>query len=136
MHKTHPLTGKTTLRLQDCLNSKVMLPKSEGGLRTLLEVGQLQANLTLEEAVSSDDFNFMLNYAIHEPIIGFHIPLGFNEKGMASNDLVFIPMDERDVGTGLIHIAHAKGRVLPVAAAKFLDQILQSVNERFPDETR
>ena len=136
MHKSHPLAEKTTLRLQDCLNSKVMLPKSEGGLRTLLEVGQLQANLTLTEAVSSDDFNFMLNYASHEPIIGFHIPLGFSGKGPAYEELVFRPIDSRDVGTGLIHIVHAKGRVLPVAAAKFLDQLLQSVNERFPDETR
>ena len=136
MHKSHPLAEKTTLRLQDCLNSKVMLPKSEGGLRTLLEVGQLQANLTLTEAVSSDDFNFMLNYSNHEPIIGFHIPLGFSGKGPAYEELVFRPMDSRDVGTGLIHIVHAKGRVLPVAAAKFLDQLLQSVNERFPDETR
>ena len=136
MHETHPLAEKTSLRLQDCLNTKVMLPQANGGLRTLLEVGQLQANLQLDEAVTADDFNMMLNYAAHESIIGFHIPLGFLQSGAAPKGLVFIPLDERDVGTGLVHLVQAKGRVLPVAAAKFLDQLLQSINERFPDETR
>ena len=136
MDETHPLAEKTNLRLQDCLNTKVMLPQANGGLRTLLEVGQLQANLQLDEAVTADDFNMMFNYAAHESIIGFHIPLGFLQSGAAPKGLVFIPLDERDVGTGLVHLVQAKGRVLPVAAAKFLDQLLQSINERFPDETR
>ena len=41
-----------------------------------------------------------------------------------------------DVGTGLVQRVQAKGGLLPVAAAKFLDQLLQSINERFPEETR
>jgi DNA-binding transcriptional LysR family regulator len=136
MHKSHPLADKNSLRLQDCLNTKIMLPKANGGLRTLLDVGQLQANLQLEEAVTADDFNMMFNYATHEAIIGFHIPLGFLQSGGVPEGLAFIPLDERDVGTGLVHLVQAKGRVLPVAAAKFLDQLLQSINERFPEETR
>ncbi|CAI8285934.1 MAG: HTH-type transcriptional regulator GltC [Rhodospirillaceae bacterium] len=136
MHKSHPLADKNSLRLQDCLNTKIMLPQANGGLRTLLDVGQLQANLQLEEAVTADDFNMMFNYAAHEAIIGFHIPLGFLQSGGVPEGLVFIPLDERDVGTGLVHLVQAKGRVLPVAAAKFLDQLLQSINERFPEETR
>ena len=136
MHKSHPLADKNSLRLQDFLNTKIMLPQANGGLRTLLDVGQLQANLQLEEAVTTDDFNMMFNYATHEAIIGFHIPLGFLQSGGVPEGLAFIPLDERDVGTGLVHLVQAKGRVLPVAAAKFLDQLLQSINERFPEETR
>ena len=136
MHKSHPLAENNSLRLQDCLNTKIMLPQANGGLRTLLDVGELQANLQLEEAVTADDFNMLFNYAAHEAIIGFHIPLGFLQSGGVPEGLVFIPLDERDVGTGLVHLVQAKGRVLPVAAAKFLDQLLQSINERFPEETR
>ncbi len=136
MHKSHPLAEKNSLRLQDCLNAKIMLPRGNSGLRTLLDVGQLQANLQLEEALTADDFNMMFNYAAHEAIIGFHIPLGFVQSIGGPEGLVFIPLDERDVGRGLVHIVQAKGRVLPVAAAKFLDQLLQSINERYPEETR
>ncbi len=52
------------------------------------------------------------------------------------DELAFIPIDERDMPGGLIHLVHTKGRVLPVAAAKFLDQLVQNLNQRFPEETR
>ena len=47
-----------------------------------------------------------------------------------------IPIDERDCKSGLLHIAQLKGRVLPVAAAKFQDQLVQRLNLTFPEDTR
>ena len=45
------------------------------------------------------------------------------------------PVDKADVPPGVIHIGYLKGRVLPVAAAKFLDDIIHQLQLRFPDET-
>ena len=36
--------------------------------------------------------------------------------------------------TGLLHIVQAKGRVLPVAAAKFAEEIVQYLSHSFPDD--
>ena len=33
-----------------------------------------------------------------------------------------------------VHIGHLRGRVLPVAAAKFMDLIITELRERFPED--
>jgi DNA-binding transcriptional LysR family regulator len=136
MHETHPLASKSCLRLHDCIASPVIMPSEGGGIRTLLDVGQLQTNIALEEGLCSDNYDFMLNYVRHEAAIGFHIPMGFSDKSALPGDIIFLPIDKRDVPAGVLHLVQTKGRVLPVAVAKFLDQMLQSLNERFPDDIR
>ena len=136
MQKTHPLAQQKTLRLQEMIGQPVILPQSDEGLLGLIEAGQTQSHLALNQAISTDDFNWMLNYACREPIIGFHLPVRLLYARKLPDELAFIPIDERDMPGGLIHLVHAKGRVLPVAAAKFLDQLVQNVNLRFPEETR
>jgi hypothetical protein len=50
--------------------------------------------------------------------------------------VVHRPIDSQDVPSGLIHIVQSKGRVLPVAAAKFMDQIVQNLHLEFEDNAR
>ena len=136
MQKTHPLAQQKTLRLQEKIGQPVILPQSDEGLLGLIEAGQTRSHLVLNQAISTDDFNWMLNYACREPIIGFHLPVRLLYARKLPDELAFIPIDERDMPSGLIHLVYSKGRVLPVAAAKFLDQLVQNLNLHFPDETR
>ena len=136
MQKTHPLAQQKTLRLQEMIGQPVILPQSDEGLLGLIEAGQTQSHLVLNQAISTDDFNWMLNYACRERVIGFHLPVRLLYARKLPDELAFIPIDERDMPGGLIHLVHTKGRVLPVAAAKFLDQLVQNLNLRFPEETR
>ena len=39
-----------------------------------------------------------------------------------------------DVAAGTLHICHLKSRVLPVAAAKFLDDVITGLRGRYSDE--
>jgi hypothetical protein len=57
-------------------------------------------------------------------------------QGGIYSHLKGIPIDQRDCPSGLLHIAQLKGRVLPVAAAKFQDQLVQRLNNTFPEDTR
>ena len=136
VHKGHPLAEQQTLKLQDCLAWPIISPLSEGGLKTMLEVGTLRTAANLQTVIKTDEPNFISDYIRNENAIGFAIPLSFEENTQIVTGLKSIAIDERDVPPGIVHLVQRKGRVLSVAAAKFIDQIVQALNKRFPEATR
>ncbi len=92
--------------------------------------------------LESDSFEFMQNFLHFEPALFFQIPIAI-KSGQAvvgadaadfDERLVSRPVDMADVAAGTLHICHLKGRVLPVAAAKFLDNIITGLRGRYSDE--
>ena len=136
VHKGHPLAEQQFLKLQDCLAWPIISPLSEGGLKTMLEVGRLRTAANLQTVIKTDEPNFISDYIRNENAIGFAIPLSFEENTQIITGLKSIAIDERDVPPGIVHLVQRKGRVLSVAAAKFIDQIVQALNKRFPEATR
>ena len=136
VHKDHPLAEQQILKLQDCLAWPIISPLSEGGLKTMLEVGTLRTAANLQTVIKTDEPNFISDYIRNENAIGFAIPLSFEENTQIVTGLKSIAIDERDVPPGIVHLVQRKGRVLSVAAAKFIDQIVQALNKRFPEATR
>lgn len=136
VHKDHPLAKQQNLKLQDCLAWPIITPLSEGGLKTMLEVGRLRTAANLQTVIKTDEPNFISDYIRNENAIGFAIPLSFEENTQILTGLKSIAIDERDVPPGIVHLVQRKGRVLSVAAAKFIDQIVQALNKRFPEATR
>ena len=136
VHKDHPLAKQQILKLQDCLAWPIISPLSEGGLKTMLEVGRLRTAANLQTVIKTDEPNFISDYIRNENAIGFAIPLSFEENTQIVTGLKSIAIDERDVPPGIVHLVQRKGRVLSVAAAKFIDQIVQALNKRFPEATR
>ena len=136
VHKGHPLAEQQILKLQDCLAWPIISPLSEGGLKTMLEVGTLRTAANLQTVIKTDEPNFISDYIRNENAIGFAIPLSFEENTQIETGLKSIAIDERDVPPGIVHLVQRKGRVLSVAAAKFIDQIVQALNKRFPEATR
>ena len=136
VHKGHPLAEQQILKLQDCLAWPIISPLSEGGLKTMLEVGRLRTAANLQTVIKTDEPNFISDYIRNENAIGFAIPLSFEENTQTVTGLKSIAIDERDVPPGIVHLVQRKGRVLSVAASKFIDQIVQALNKRFPEATR
>ena len=136
VHKDHPLAEQQILKLQDCLAWPIISPLSEGGLKTMLEVGRLRTAANLQTVIKTDEPNFISDYIRNENAIGFGIPLSFEENTQIVTGLKSIAIDERDVPPGIVHLVQRKGRVLSVAAAKFIDQVVQALNKRFPEATR
>ena len=136
INKDHPLAEQQILKLQDCLAWPIISPLSEGGLKTMLEVGRLRTAANLQTVIKTDEPNFISDYIRNENAIGFAIPLSFEENTQIETGLKSIAIDERDVPPGIVHLVQRKGRVLSVAAAKFIDQIVQALNKRFPEATR
>ena len=136
MQDSHPLAEKSTIKLQDCLAWPIVSPLSDGGLKTMLEGGRLRTASDLQTVIQTDEAEFVLEYVRKEQAIGFAIPLSFEGSIQSLSGLKMVAIDEHDVPPGIMHLVQRKGRVLSVAAAKFMDQMVQALNQRFPESTR
>lgn len=139
MNEGHPLAKNEVIRLRDCVGHPAILPSKQSGIRQLLDAALIRRNMELDIILESDSFEFMQNYLLYDQAISFQIPIGLagNIKtgiGSGVNGLVARPVEVNDVASGVMHVGYLKGRVLPVAAAKFLDDAIVRMQRAFPDD--
>lgn len=130
MRPEHPLASQKKVRLKECLMFPVAMPTRLYGVRHLIEIALLDSGLATDPVIESDNFEFLRNHAIAENIISFQLPIGLPESD-PEQGLVTRPIDPRDVPGGLIYFGQLRGRTLPVAVAKFADQIAKTLASRF-----
>ncbi len=130
MRPDHPLASKKVLRLRECLHFPVALPSMSYGVRNLMEIATKRTSLVLDPVVESDSFDFLYHHALAENILTFQIPIGLPVDGIPFG-MVSLPVDTQDVPAGNLYIGQLKGRILPVAASRFSDQIIESFIKRF-----
>ncbi|PPD14638.1 MAG: LysR family transcriptional regulator [Methylobacterium sp.] len=123
MQASHPLARKPVLRLRDCADFPLALPDRSYSGRQLLDEATARASFRFEPAVESNSFEFLRNYVRNEPAITFQIEIGAPPQDRERYGLVAKPIDPRDIQPARLAIGQLRGRALPVAAAKFADQL-------------
>jgi DNA-binding transcriptional LysR family regulator len=118
----HPLAKRKTLRLGECLEYPLAMPPAPNSLRLLLENLAARTGTNLNPVVQSDSYEFLLNYGQKGQVISFYFPIGLPTEGQLENR-VSKPIDKRDIPPVFLYFGHLKNRVLPVAAARFTDQL-------------
>lgn len=125
----HPLVGSGPVRLRECLAYPVALATAEHGVRHILEMAMRASSLSLSPRIQSDSFEFLRGHSLVSEAVTFQIPLGIPdediEKGLAR------PIDARDAPVGLVYMGQLRGRALPIAPARFADQLARAFSERF-----
>ncbi|WP_111430541.1 LysR family transcriptional regulator [Rhodobacteraceae bacterium DSL-40] len=125
---SHPLAGQEILRLRDCLAHPHVVPSVEYGVRHLLEKATRGRSLNLNPVIEADSFELMRQYVLYEDVISFQIPIGVVPP--VDPRLVIRPIDPADIGPGLLLIGQLRGRTLPVATAKFAQQVADALGAR------
>ncbi len=120
MAADHPLAGQESVRLRECQQFPLALPLAPYGVRYLLDSSAARLGTRLEPLIQSDSFEFLVACGGAADIIAFQIPIGLPEQ---SPGRVSVPLDSRDVPPGLLYLGHLRDRTLPVAAARFADQL-------------
>ena len=130
MAAAHPLAKQQSVRLRECLRYPVVLPTENFGVRHLLEAAVQRTSQTLNPVVVSDSFEFLRNHAVAENVVAFQIPIGLpaldKQAGVVSR-----VVDRRDVPSGLLYFGQLRGRTLPVASARFAQQMMAHFEARF-----
>ena len=130
MSKHHPLASKPTVRLRDCIGHPLVLPSPENGIRQLVDASLLASPLPIAVIGETDSIDFLHAYLTEEMALSFEIPMGMT----GTAEVVARAIDPRDIKQGTLHIGQLRDRVLSVAAAKFLEQLMQTLERDFPDQ--
>jgi DNA-binding transcriptional LysR family regulator len=131
MSGDHPLAGPGPIRLRDCLRFPIALPDRSLSIRHLLDAAIARLSLPVQVAVASGSFEVLRSYVRREPVISFQIRAGFptSDPGLVAREI-----DDRDLAPAQVVLGQLRGRALSVAALKFVDQISNSLYQRYNDE--
>ncbi|GAB5376271.1 MAG: LysR family transcriptional regulator [Acuticoccus sp.] len=125
----HPLTGTGPLRLRDCFDFPIAIPTSDYGVRHILELSMRTSSLRLAPRIQSDSFEYLRGCAHASQTVTFQIPLGVPDNDIREG--IARPIDERDAPVGLMQMGQLRGRALPLAPAKFADQLARAFAARY-----
>jgi DNA-binding transcriptional LysR family regulator len=125
MRSGHPLAEMQTIRLGDCIRYPIALPTSAHGVRQLVDLALAPLRRSPFVAVESDSFDLLRNYGAEQDIVTFQIPIGLPSSNQ--DGLVHRPVDQRDLQPADVFVGHLRDRVLPSAAASFLEQIGEAI---------
>lgn len=123
MRSDHALAARKTIRLSHCVEYPVALPERSLGGRQLLNEVIERSNLRLNIVAESNSFEFLRGIVLRDKAISFQIEIGAVESG----DIVVRPIDERDFPHADLVLGQVRGRSLPVAAAKFAEQLARTL---------
>ncbi|MBX2836715.1 MAG: LysR family transcriptional regulator [Gammaproteobacteria bacterium] len=125
---SHELNGEGTLRLRDCLNWPLALPTKSNGIRYLLEQSAASSSSSLNVSIESDNFHLLRQVCENSNLVSFTLDTELSAHNR-SQSMSYRPIDLRDIQLGMLHVGQLKDRHLPVAAAKFLDQLEQNYQD-------
>ncbi len=131
MAADHPLAEQETVRLRDCLQYPVAMPSKGFGVRQLLESAVARTSLRFEPMIESDSFDFLRHLSVAKGMVSFQIPIGLATQTSTTSALAHIRVDPRDLAEGVLYMGQLQGRSLPVAAARFADQLATALNARY-----
>lgn len=129
MRPDHPLAAAPELRLRDCLEYPYVAPGAQFAVRVLLETAVKRRQFEqFTPILESESFDFMRHYVLEENAITFQFPIGLNLTGKMG--YVARPLSQRDVEPGNLLLGQLRGRTLPVASARFAQQLAQNLQEQ------
>jgi len=89
-------------------------------------------HVKLNPAIESESFDFLRNVAADTQIVSFQIKIGLPQK-QVHNDMVYRPVHPEDVPPGSLHFAQPRQRYLPVASARFAEQLMRELSGENPN---
>jgi len=120
MVRDHPLAGRDDLRLRDCLAYPLALGDSTLAGRALIEQVLAQASFDLDPRLVSNSVETMKAFAHMNRGVCFQ----FRKPGKAlipPGDMIALPLIDPPLLQARLILATRRGRVLPIAAATFVE---------------
>lgn len=120
----HPLATRHSLRLRDCLAYPVALGDESLAGRSLIERALAKASFRFEPALISNSVEVMKAFARASQAVCFQFSIGAEGP---FDDMVAVPLGDPDLTQTQLFLATRRGRVLPIAAAGFAEQLASAM---------
>ncbi len=118
--KDHPLASRKRLQLRECAGYPIALADNSLAGRSLIEQAMATGSFRFQPALTSNSVATMKAYARLCQAICFQFEIGCRGE-LASGEMVAIPLGDRALQSAELIVATRRERVLPVAAAAFVE---------------
>jgi len=130
MSAQHPLASKKNLKIYDCANFPMLLPKRFEGIRQIVDAAAAKVAIVLEPAVESNSLDLLHLISYNSEALSFCLEVNLGPD-LEKDRLVAVPLDIKGIGGGNLVAGHLRGRTLPVAAARFLENVIKEFSLRY-----
>lgn len=128
--KEHPLAGRESIHLSDCLEYPLAMPCRPYAVRTILDDAASRMSYQLVPTVEAESYVFLRNYVLLNTAVAFEIEMGVPPQNI-SPSLTSVPLKLGKKFDGALHLAQLRGRTLPIASAKFSEQLTTEFETNF-----
>ncbi|MGI4798141.1 MAG: LysR family transcriptional regulator [Janthinobacterium lividum] len=129
MAADHPLAGRPKLRLRDIAAYPLALPDPSFSGRQIVDMIMSTSSVRLDIQLEANSFELLRNYTRLTRAVTVQIEIGADASRLGAG-LVARPIDDRDLAHGSLVLGQLRNRSLPVAVAKFADQIARELDAR------
>jgi DNA-binding transcriptional LysR family regulator len=127
MAADHPLALRKTLRLRDCAAFPLALLDRGFAGRQIADEIMSGGSTRFDIRVEANSFEFLRNYVAHTLAITLQIEVGALPD-MLGSGLIACPIDDPRQVHGSLVLGQLRGRNLPIAAARFADQLTRRLD--------
>ncbi|WP_203072101.1 LysR family transcriptional regulator [Falsiroseomonas ponticola] len=131
MAPDHPLAGRASLRLADCLAHPIALSCQETGGRGLIEEALAGSSLRIEPALESDSFEMLSRFAAGCGGVSFQSAIGVAPE-VARGVLAAVPLADRALARGRLALLARRGRTPSPAAARLAEHLAAALRADGP----
>jgi DNA-binding transcriptional LysR family regulator len=128
MAADHPLAARPAIRLRDCAEYEVALPDRSFGGREIIEDVLATGSAKLNPIFEANSFDVLCEFVKATKAVTFQIDVGAlgwrDDPGIAIR-----PITDLGALNGQLVLGQLKGRVLPLAAATFAEQVAGRMDE-------
>ena len=122
----HPLAARTQLRLSECVAYPIAMPDETLAARALIDLVLRRASLRIEPALVSNSIETTKMFARSSNGLCFSFHIG---KKPDVSGMISIPLTDPEFQKASLRLASRRGRVLPVAAAAFAEQLIATFDD-------
>lgn len=127
MAANHPLAAKETVRVRECADYDVALPEGNFGGRELLDDWMASSSAKFNCTLEANSFDMLADFVSRTQALTFQIDVGTLQ--WQRNPLFAVrPISDADQIYGPLVLGQFKGRTLPLAPAKFAEQLAREMD--------
>jgi DNA-binding transcriptional LysR family regulator len=123
----HPLERFETIRLRDCAAYPMALADRSFSGRRIVDDIMAASSIKFDVQLETNSFELLRNYVRLGEAVTLQIEIGA-PRDMTEPGLIVRALDDKDLAHGSLVLGQLKGRTLPVAVAKFADQVARRMD--------
>ncbi|MFK7871200.1 MAG: LysR family transcriptional regulator [Roseobacter sp.] len=131
MAHNHPLAKYDQLRLRQCYQYQVALPRMGFGSRAMVNAALQEKSYARPPELESNSFEYLKAHVTENLAVSFQIEIGAPLPPIRDDALTGRLIDTNDVAPGTLWIGQLAGRGLSVAASRFAEQIGSDLSKRY-----